>query len=45
MLTIAMGILIAVVLLFGFGFIATASVVWFFTIPKNARCLPPPDKY
>jgi hypothetical protein len=44
MLTIALGILIAVILLIGFGFISTASAGWFFTIPKNARYLPPPDK-
>jgi len=44
MLTIALGIVIAVILLFGFGFIATASVVWFFTIPKNARYNPSPDE-
>lgn len=40
MLTIALGILVAVFLLFGFGFIATASAVWFFTIPRNARYVP-----
>jgi hypothetical protein len=44
MLTIALGILIAVVLLFGFGFIATVSAIWFFTIPKNARYYPSPDE-
>jgi hypothetical protein len=44
MLTIAMGVLIAVILLFGFGFLATASVIWFFTIPKNARYVSPSDK-
>lgn len=30
MLTFAIGIVIAVVVLFGFGFIATASAGWFF---------------
>jgi len=30
MLTFVVGIVIAVVILFGFGFIATASAGWFF---------------
>lgn len=30
MLTFTVGILITVIILFGFGFIATASVGWFF---------------
>lgn len=38
MLTLTVGIVIAVVLLFGFGFIATASSGWFFKDRK------PPDR-
>ena len=40
MLTITVGIVIAVVILFGFGFIATASLGWFFKYPKPHDTLP-----
>jgi uncharacterized SAM-binding protein YcdF (DUF218 family) len=43
MLMIALGILIAVILLIGFGFISTASAGWFFTIPKK-RKIPSPTR-
>jgi hypothetical protein len=44
MLTIALGVLIAVILLSGFGFIATASIGWFFKYRKPQDTLPSPDK-
>ena len=44
MLTIAVGIVIAVVILFGFGFIATASGGWFFNYRKPHDSLPSSDK-
>jgi hypothetical protein len=44
MLTIAVGFLIAVFLLFGFGFFSTASAGWFFKYRKPQDTLPSPDK-
>jgi hypothetical protein len=44
MTTFAMGVLITVVLLVGFGFVATASAGWFFKSPKPHDSLPSPDK-
>lgn len=44
MITLTVGILIAVVILFGFGFIATASTGWFFKYRKPQDTLPSPDK-
>jgi len=44
MLTIAVGILIAVFLLFAFGFLWTASTGWFFQYRKPQDTLPSPDK-
>jgi hypothetical protein len=44
MLTITVGIAVALVLLFGCGFIATASVGWFFNNPKPQDTFPSPDK-
>jgi hypothetical protein len=44
MLTIAVGILIAVILLFGFGFFSTASAGWFFKYRKPQDPFPSPDK-
>jgi hypothetical protein len=43
MTTFAMGVLITVVLLVGFGFVATASAGWFFN-RKPQDTLPSPDK-
>jgi hypothetical protein len=44
MLTIALGILVAVILLFGFGFFMTASAGWFFKYRKPQDTFPSPDK-
>jgi hypothetical protein len=44
MVTIAVGIVIAVLLLFGFGFISTASVGWFFKFRKPHETLSSADK-
>ena len=44
MLTFAVGIVIAVVVLLGFGFIATASAGWFFKYRKPHETSPSPDK-
>jgi hypothetical protein len=44
MLTIALGVLIAVFLLFGFGFLSTASNGWFFKYQKPQDTIPSPDK-
>jgi hypothetical protein len=44
MLTIGLGIVIAVVVLFGFGFISTASTGWFFKYRKPHDTLASPDK-
>jgi hypothetical protein len=44
MITFAMGVLITVILLVGFGFLATASAGWFFKYRKPHDTLPSPDK-
>ena len=44
MLTIAVGILIAVFLLFAFGFLWTASTGWFFQYRKPQDTFPTSDK-
>jgi hypothetical protein len=41
---IALGILIAVFLLFGFGFLSTASNGWFFNYRKPQDTFPTSDK-
>jgi hypothetical protein len=44
MTTFAVGVLITVILLVGFGFLATASTGWFFKSQKPHDTLPSPDK-
>jgi hypothetical protein len=44
MITFAMGVLITVVLLVGFGFLLTASAGWFFNYRKHHETLASPDK-
>ena len=44
MITFAMGVLIAVVLLAGFGFLSTASAGWFFNYRKPHDTVLSPDK-
>lgn len=44
MVTFAVGILITVIILFGFGFLSTASLGWFFKYRRPDDTLPPPDK-
>jgi len=44
MLTIAVGVVSAVILLVGFGFISTASVGWFFKHGKPRDSFAAPDK-
>jgi hypothetical protein len=44
MTTFAVGVLITVVLLVGFGFLATASARWFFKDRRPHDPLPSPDK-
>lgn len=44
MITFAVGILITVIILFGFGFLSTASLGWFFKHQGPHDPLPPPDK-
>ena len=44
MVTIAVGVLSAVILLVGFGFISTASAGWFFKYQEPQDTLPSPDK-
>lgn len=44
MTTFAVGVLITVVLLVGFGFVATASAGWFFQYRKPHDTLPSSDK-
>jgi len=44
MITFAVGILIAVILLVGFGFISTASTGWFFKYRKPQDTFPSPDE-
>ena len=44
MTTFAVGVLITVVLLVGFGFLATASTGWFFKYRKPHDTVPSPDK-
>jgi hypothetical protein len=44
MITFAVGVLITVILLVGFGFLATASTVWFFKYRKPHDTVPSPDK-
>ena len=43
-MTLAVGVLITVVLLVGFGFLATASAGWFFKHREPHKTLPSPDK-
>jgi hypothetical protein len=43
-MTLAVGVLITVVLLVGFGFLATASAGWFFKHREPHKTLPPSDK-
>ena len=44
MITLALGVLITVVLLVGFGFLSTASTGWFFKYRKPHDPLPSTDK-
>ena len=44
MITFAVGILITVIILFGFGFLSTASLGWFFKYRKPHDTLPSSDK-
>jgi hypothetical protein len=44
MTTFAVGVLITVILLVGFGFLATASTGWFFKSQKPHDTVPSPDK-
>lgn len=44
MITFAVGVLIAVIVLVGFGFLSTASAGWFFKDQKPHDTLPSPDK-
>jgi hypothetical protein len=45
MTTFVVGILITVIVLFGFGFLSTASLGWFFKSQKPHDTLPSPDKH
>jgi hypothetical protein len=44
MITFAVGVLITVILLVGFGFLSTASAGWFFRYRKAHGSLPSSDK-
>ena len=44
MITFALGILITVILLIGFGFLSTASIGWFFNYRKPHHISPSPGK-
>lgn len=44
MITLAIGVLITVILLIGFGFLSTASNGWFFKYRKPHETSPSPDK-
>jgi hypothetical protein len=44
MITFAVGILITVIILFGFGFLSTASLGWFFKYRRPHDTLPSSDK-
>jgi hypothetical protein len=44
MTTFVAGILITVIVLFGFGFLSTASLGWFFKYRKPHDTVPSPDK-
>ena len=44
MVTIAVGVVVTVILLFGFGFLSTASVGWFFKYREPQDTLSSPDK-
>ena len=44
MVTLAVGVLITVILLVGFGFLSTASTGWFFKYRKPHESSPAPDK-
>ena len=44
MITLALGVLITVILLVGFGFLSTASTGWFFKYRKPDDPLPSTDK-
>jgi hypothetical protein len=44
MITFAVGVLIAVIVLVGFGFLSTASAGWFFKYRKPDDTLPSTDK-
>jgi len=43
-MTLAVGVLITVILLVGFGFLSTASVGWFFKYREPHDTFPRPDK-
>jgi hypothetical protein len=44
MITFAVGVLVTVIVLSGFGFLSTASVGWFFKYRKPHDTLPSIDK-
>ncbi len=44
MITFAVGVLITVIILVGFGFLSTASAGWFFNYRKPHDTLPSPEK-
>ena len=44
MITFALGVLVTVVVLVGFGFLSTASNGWFFKYRKPDETLPSTDK-
>jgi hypothetical protein len=44
MITFAVGVLVTVIVLFGFGFLSTASVGWFFKYRKPQGTLSSVDK-
>jgi hypothetical protein len=43
-MTLAVGVVVTVILLVGFGFLATASAGWFFNSRKPHDTIPSPDK-
>jgi hypothetical protein len=44
MITFAVGVLVTVIVLVGFGFLSTASAAWFFKYRKPHDALPSIDK-
>ena len=44
MITLALGVVVTVILLVGFGFLSTASTGWFFKYRKPHESTPSPDK-